>query len=90
MDYVKLHCFRCNADFELYNHAFHHEERPPICPHCLARMTEDQWERLRFAYLTFHDVNKKFQVDHDEKGKALFQAEIRMHYVPNENIAVED
>lgn len=90
MDYVKVHCHNCNADFELYNHAFHHREKPPMCPHCLRSMTEKQWERLRFAYFTFCDVNKLFRVDHDERGKTLFQAEIRMHYVSDEKIELED
>ena len=52
-----------------------------MCPHCLARMNEKQWERLIDAYYTFAEVNIDFRKYHDDRGEPLFQAELRNHYV---------
>lgn len=86
MDYLKIRCFRCGGQFELYNHTMNNEEKPPICPHCLARMSKAQWDRLVDAFFTFAEVNKNFRKYHEDRGKPLFQAEIHSYYVDSEKI----
>lgn len=86
MDYLKVHCFHCGGNFELYAHTMNHENRPPMCPHCLVRMSERQWERLIDGYFTFAEVNKNFRKYHDDRGEPLFQAELRTYYVEPEKI----
>lgn len=86
MDYLKVHCFHCGGDFELYAHTMDHENKPPMCPHCLKRMNGTQWERLIDAYYTFAEVNKNFRKYHDNRGEALFQVELRNYYVEPEKI----
>ena len=86
MDYLKVHCFHCGGDFELYAHTMDHENKPPMCPHCLKRMNGTQWERLIDAYYTFAEVNKNFRKYHDDRGEALFQVELRNYYVEPEKI----
>ena len=90
MDYLRMHCHRCGGKFELYNHSMQHEYKPPRCPHCQAQMTQKQWNDLVNAYLTFHDVNKNFIGSYEDRGTALFQAELKVHYVPRENVYVEE
>ncbi len=90
MDYLKIHCHRCGGKFELYNHSMQHEDQPPRCPHCLAKMTQKQWKDLANAYLTFHDVNKNFINGHEDRGTALFQAELKVHYVSREKFCMEE
>ena len=53
-------------------------------------MTQKQWNDLVNAYLTFHDVNKNFIGSYEDRGTALFQAELKVHYVPRENVYVEE
>ena len=81
MDYLKVKCFHCGNKFELYSHSMNHQDKSPMCPHCLARMNEKQWERLIDAYYTFAEVNINFRKYHDDRGEPLFQAELRNHYV---------
>lgn len=35
MDYLKVHCFHCRGEFELYNRNMNYDDKPPRCPHCL-------------------------------------------------------
>ena len=86
MGYLKITCHNCGGTFELYNHTMNHEDRPPRCPHCLAKMTDKQWERLVDAYFTFEEVNKNFRSKHKERGEKLFQAEFRTYYVGADDI----
>ena len=86
MDYLKVKCFHCGNKFELYSHSMNHQDKPPMCPHCLARMNEKQWERLIDAYYTFAEVNIDFRKYHDDRGEPLFQAELRNHYVKPKKI----
>ena len=81
MDYLKVKCFHCGNKFELYSHSMNFEDKPPMCPHCLARMNEKQWERLINAYFTFAEVNTDFRKYHDDRGEMLFQVELRNHYI---------
>ncbi len=90
MDYLKIHCFHCKGDFELYNRNMNHDDRPPMCPHCLKRMDKTQWERLINAYFTFAEVNKDFRMYHEDRGEPLFQAELRSYYVKPEKIVIDD
>ena len=46
MDYLKIKCLHCGNKFELYSRSMNFEEKPPMCPHCLAMMDKTQWERL--------------------------------------------
>lgn len=89
MGYLKITCYNCEGTFELYQHTMNHEEKPPRCPHCLARMTDRQWERLVNAYFTFEEVDKNFRTSHEERGTKLFQAEFKNYYVKPEKIIAE-
>lgn len=90
MDYLKVHCFHCKGKFELYSRDMDYEEKPPMCPHCLARMDKTQWERLINAYYTFCEVNKDFRKYHQDRGESLFQVELRNHYVEPGRIVLDD
>ena len=90
MDYLKVHCFHCKGDFELYSRDMNYNGKPPRCPHCLKMMDKTQWERLVDAYYTFAEVNKNFRKYHYDRGEALFQAELRNYYVRPEKIVIED
>lgn len=90
MDYLKVHCFYCKGKFELYSRNMDHDERPPMCPHCLTRMDKTQWERLIDAYFTFAEVNKNFRKYHMDRAEPLFQVELRSHYVKPEKIVLDD
>lgn len=46
MDYLKVRCFHCKGEFELYNRNMNYDDKPPRCPHCLKKMDKTQWERL--------------------------------------------
>ena len=88
MDYLKVHCHNCGGKFELYSRDMNREDKPPMCPHCLARMDKTQWERLIDAYFTFAEVNKNFRKYHWERGETLFQVELRNRFVEPEKIVL--
>lgn len=90
MDYLKVHCFHCGGKFELYSRNMNHNDKPPICPHCLAGMNKTQWERLIDAYYTISEVNNDFRKYHQDRGESLFQVELKNHYVKPEKIVLDD
>lgn len=92
MEYLKVKCHRCGNSFHLYNRDMSHEEKPPMCPHCLIRMDRTQWERLIDAYFTFAEVNKNFRKYHTDRGEPLFQVELltEKKYVKPEKIVLND
>ena len=90
MDYLKVRCFRCKGEFELYNRDMNYNDKPPRCPHCLKMMDKTQWERLVDAFYPFAEVNKIFRKYHDDRGEALFQVELRNYYVKPEKIVIND
>lgn len=89
MEYLKIRCYHCKGEFELYNHSMNHEEKPPMCPHCLARMNQTQWNNLVDAFFTFAEVNINFRKYHEDRGEPLFQAEVRSYYVKPEKIVLD-
>lgn len=90
MDYLKVRCFHCKGEFELYNRNMNHDDKPPRCPHCLKMMNKTQWERLINAYYTFAEVNKNFRQYHEDRGEPLFQVELRSYYVKPEKIVIDE
>ena len=50
MEYLKIKCHRCGNSFVLYNKDMNYAEKAPHCPHCLVKMDDKQWERLRDAF----------------------------------------
>lgn len=92
MEYLRVKCHRCRNSFRLYNRDTSHEENPPMCPRCLARMGKTQWERLTDAYFTFAEVNRNFRKYHTDRGEPLFQAGLlaEKKYVRPEKIVLND
>lgn len=90
MEYLKVKCHRCGNSFHLYNRDMNHDDKPPMCPHCLSRMDGKQWGRLIDAYFTISEVNKDFRKYHEERGEPLFQVELRNHYVKPRKIVLND
>ena len=80
MCYIEVCCHNCGAEYHLYFDG----EPMDMCPHCLAKMPEKPYKKLRDALFTAEEINKNFRVAHDEQDKPLFQIEIRNHYVPRE------
>lgn len=85
MCFMTVRCFNCGAEYHLYFDS----EPMQICPHCLAEMPEKALGKLRNALFCLEEANKDFRVAHDERGKPLFQAEIRNHYVPADKFNIE-
>lgn len=90
MDYLKVKCFNCGNKFELYSRSMNFNDKPPMCPHCLAKMNKTMWKRLIDGYYIFAEVNKNFRKYHDDRGEKLFQAELRNRYVDPEDITLDD
>lgn len=78
MCYITVKCFNCGAEYALYFDG----EPPRTCPHCCTEMPEKAFKKLRDALFTAEEVNKDFRKAHDERGRPLFQIEIKNHYVP--------
>lgn len=84
MCYVSVRCFNCGATYDMY----FVEREPQICPHCLATMPDKPYKKIRDAMLTVEEVNKDFRKANNERGRPLFQIEVRNHYVPPEKFNV--
>lgn len=84
MCYIEVDCYNCGAKYHLYFDI----EPANVCPHCLAKMPDKPFKKLRNALFTVEEVNKDFRVAHDEQDKPLFQIGIRNHYVPKDKFNV--
>lgn len=88
MCYVKVHCYHCGADYEIYSHELGIGQGA-VCPHCLTAMDPNTHGKIYNALMCLEEVNKDFRKNHSERGEPLFSVEIRNHHVPNDLFFVE-
>lgn len=88
MGYLKIQCHNCGNTFDMYWEEINSKAKIH-CPHCLAIMNKQRWDKLVDAYFTMEEVNKGLRNSHEQKREFLFQAEYRTHYVKPETYSAD-
>lgn len=95
MGTLEIKCHNCGAVYEVTPDCIYQAETmeakhiyPWRCPHCLATMDKQLWDKLVNAFWTFEEVNKYLRSDNDCYCTPLMQAEYKTHFVPHKKIRI--
>jgi len=95
MGSLEIKCHNCGAVYEVSPDCIYSANTmdqkhiyPYRCPHCMARMDRNLWNKLVNAFWTIEEANKDLRSYNVEYELPLFQAQYKTHYVPPEKIRI--
>lgn len=74
--YMKIHCFSCGGDWEVYERDDWKSINARTCPHCGRRINGTTWEKQVLpAFGGFADANRALEQDRSGYNAPLFKVD---------------
>lgn len=79
--YMKIHCFSCGWDWEVYERDNWKSINARTCPHCGSRIDGATWERqVLTAFNQFADANRELEKDSSGYNTPFFKVDCIASY----------
>ena len=79
--YMKIHCFSCGGDWEVYDRDNWKSINARTCPHCGSRIDGTTWERQVLpAFGQFADANRELEKDSSGYNTPFFKVDCIASY----------